>query len=211
MEACTWTPEEGPNELRPINCVNVWAALAFCAWDGKQLLSEIAWEYLARNRGTTEVPFGDSRNNASVCNLADVGGWVTAAGGRTLCPSTPLPLSVFDRPDDVTTDPPGIHGLFGGVAEYVRRSVYNPPGIALRNRQMCFGRRTDLIVDGQVETWSGGNVTFIVPVVQINTRGASWFDRNEFEPHRFSASLVHNSATTAAEGFRCGRSERPVR
>jgi formylglycine-generating enzyme required for sulfatase activity len=43
----TWTPAEGANEKRPINCVNWYQTLAFCIWDGGFLASEAEWNYAA--------------------------------------------------------------------------------------------------------------------------------------------------------------------
>ena len=40
----TWT---GGNELRPINCITWYEAMAFCIWDGGYLASEAEWNYAA--------------------------------------------------------------------------------------------------------------------------------------------------------------------
>ena len=43
----TWTDEPGPNESRPINCIDWYEAMAFCAWDGGYLPTEAEWNYSA--------------------------------------------------------------------------------------------------------------------------------------------------------------------
>lgn len=41
----TWTDTPGANENRPLNCVNWYEAMAFCAWDGGYLPTEAEWTY----------------------------------------------------------------------------------------------------------------------------------------------------------------------
>ena len=43
----TWTDAPGPNENKPINCVDWFHAFAFCIWDGGWLPIEATWEYAA--------------------------------------------------------------------------------------------------------------------------------------------------------------------
>jgi len=45
--AATWTPEPGPNENKPINCIDWYTLFAFCAWDGGRLPTDAEWSYVA--------------------------------------------------------------------------------------------------------------------------------------------------------------------
>src|SRR5262249_37105571 len=43
----TWAASPQGNESRPINCVDWYEAMAFCAWDGGFLPTEAEWNYAA--------------------------------------------------------------------------------------------------------------------------------------------------------------------
>jgi formylglycine-generating enzyme required for sulfatase activity len=43
----TWTDAPGPNENKPVNCLDWYTAFAFCAWDGGRLATEAEWNYAA--------------------------------------------------------------------------------------------------------------------------------------------------------------------
>jgi formylglycine-generating enzyme required for sulfatase activity len=55
----TWTDTAGTNENRPQNCIDWYAAFAFCAWDGGRLATESEWNYAAAGGSEqTEYPWG---------------------------------------------------------------------------------------------------------------------------------------------------------
>lgn len=110
---CTWSPTPGVNDDLPINCLTVMSAFVFCWWDGKHIATEIAWEYLATNRGTTPTPFGMVLPDSRGCAYGDVG------SGAGICPRRMLPSAVNTHPTGATRDPAGIHDLWGGVQEFV--------------------------------------------------------------------------------------------
>jgi sulfatase modifying factor 1 len=43
----TWTDTAGSNESKPVNCLEWYAAFAFCVWDGGRLATEAEWNYAA--------------------------------------------------------------------------------------------------------------------------------------------------------------------
>jgi len=47
----TWTDTAGPNENKPVNCLDWYTAFAFCAWDGGRLPTEAEWNYAAAGGG----------------------------------------------------------------------------------------------------------------------------------------------------------------
>lgn len=108
---CLFDLRQGVNDDRPINCVQENNALAFCWWDGMELMNEIVWEYVATNRGTTALPFGSIPTGVSPCVFGDVGR-VSGSCGASLGPA---PVGSFPRGD--TLDPPGVHDLWGGLTE----------------------------------------------------------------------------------------------
>jgi sulfatase modifying factor 1 len=45
--AATWTPEPGPNEEKPINCIDWYSLFAFAVWDGGRLATDAEWSFVA--------------------------------------------------------------------------------------------------------------------------------------------------------------------
>jgi hypothetical protein len=215
-EACTWTPTPGANENLPVNCVHSGLAMAFCWWDGKQLMNDVAWEYLATNRGRTEVSFGSSVVDGTLCDLADVGARAEGATpGSTLGPRRTLPLPFDARPRDVTSDPAGIFGLYGGMREWVLDSLPNPPGLLARNRGTCTAPFPNLVVEGAGRWEVESNLLRLrsYDLVAVSQRGSSWFDRRtDLDRWRYATSRPNEvvPSTGADQGFRCQRWERPL-
>jgi cysteine-rich repeat protein len=63
----TWTSAPGPNERRPINCLDWYEAAAFCIWDGGFLPSETEWNYAAAGGGNQRVyPWSSPSSSAAL-------------------------------------------------------------------------------------------------------------------------------------------------
>ena len=67
----TWTDEFGGNENKPMNCVDWYTFLAFCAWDGGRLPTEAEWEYAASGGENRPVPWtlGTAEPTCAFANL----------------------------------------------------------------------------------------------------------------------------------------------
>jgi formylglycine-generating enzyme required for sulfatase activity len=96
----TWTDSPGPNENKPINCIDWYEAFAFCIWDGGRLPTEAEWNYAAAGGSEQRVyPWGSMApatdanlavhgcyygggdpNNCSAANIAPVGSVVAGNG-----------------------------------------------------------------------------------------------------------------------------------
>jgi formylglycine-generating enzyme required for sulfatase activity len=57
----SWTDAPGPNEERPMGCLNWYEAFAFCIWDGGRLATEAEWERAAAGGDENRVyPWGNA-------------------------------------------------------------------------------------------------------------------------------------------------------
>ena len=45
--AATWTPDAGPNDEKPVNCLDWYTLFAFAIWDGGRLPTDAEWSYVA--------------------------------------------------------------------------------------------------------------------------------------------------------------------
>ena len=75
-----WTSAAGPNEKRPINCVEWYEVAAFCIWDGGFLPSEAEWNYAAAG-GSEQRAYPWS--SPSTSTTIDATYAVYATGGTT--------------------------------------------------------------------------------------------------------------------------------
>jgi hypothetical protein len=111
-EVCTYRDTPGENDHLPVNCVERDIALVFCWWEGKHLVTDAAWVYVAGNsEWRTEYPFSLAGVGANLCEIGDIGRG-TVCRGRT-----GLPDPIDHYPRGVSLNPPGIFNLFGGMAE----------------------------------------------------------------------------------------------
>jgi formylglycine-generating enzyme required for sulfatase activity len=76
----TWTPVPGSNEKRPINCVDWYAAYAFCIWDGGFLPSDAEWNFAAAG-GNKHLYFPWSSTDADTGIIPSMASYSTAADG----------------------------------------------------------------------------------------------------------------------------------
>jgi formylglycine-generating enzyme required for sulfatase activity len=73
-------PLDGTADEHPMNCVDWYAAMAFCAWDGGRLPTEAEWEHAARYAGEPAggrtYPWGE----ASPVGRCDLAQWAICPG-----------------------------------------------------------------------------------------------------------------------------------
>jgi formylglycine-generating enzyme required for sulfatase activity len=110
-DLCTYRDTPGENDNLPVNCTTLLMKLAFCWWDGKQMPSEAAWEFVATNGGTTQYPFV-APEGFDPCLYGDIN-----PNGRCPVQTTPRPIDAF--PLGATLNPARVFGLYGGVVEVV--------------------------------------------------------------------------------------------
>ena len=104
-----------------MNCIDVRAATAFCAWDGgRHLTSEAEWEYAASGRGDERIyPWGNDLPDCDRAVYARVYSPMPVAGNAGECSNsgaTRLPRSVDEESGDLSRD--GVRGLAGNVSEW---------------------------------------------------------------------------------------------
>ena len=83
----TWTPNPGPNENRPANCMGWRAAYAFCIWDGGFLPTEAEWERAASGGEERVFPWSSPASDTSVDQSKVC--WSTGCAGIGVVGSTP--------------------------------------------------------------------------------------------------------------------------
>jgi formylglycine-generating enzyme required for sulfatase activity len=173
---CTYSDTPGVNDDLPVNCVQGVTATAFCWWDGKHVATEVSWEYLARNRGRTTMPFGEAPEGNEACRRGDVGAFTG------LCPREDIPQPVNAFPLGATMDPPGIFGLYGGVLE----GTIGP-------RRPYSGGTTSCIQAS--ESVDGEAVEYVY-------RGTSWFQ--SLEDHRAHENAASRGSSLRPDGVTVG-------
>jgi formylglycine-generating enzyme required for sulfatase activity len=115
---CTWSETPGVNDSLPITCMGAAEAAAFCWWEGKHIVTEQMWEYVARNSATTERAY--SRRAVEPfdrCRYGDVLRLYDCAANRARFGTDTAPIDAF--PEGRTSFPDGVF-IFGGLAEVVR-------------------------------------------------------------------------------------------
>ena len=183
---CNWSTSPGAREAHPINCVGWATAMAFCVWDGGRLPTEAEWEFAARGRRLSGVPYpraypwGDERPLAEPrgsCDRAQVGECNGEDGAAT-------------RRVGAFAATVGLYDLIGNVQEWVA-DFWNdygdprcwPPATTEYSNPVCilFGAR--------------------VSVVRRSTFAGSSFALNATYRDAVGANVDMSSST----GFRCVR------
>ncbi|MFO0601680.1 MAG: SUMF1/EgtB/PvdO family nonheme iron enzyme [Polyangiales bacterium] len=186
--ACYWqlATEVPPSlasalDAHPINCVDWYTALAFCAWDGGRLPTEAEWEYAARGQ------FGDDRPFPWGTDLPTGASGVACTHAQwNDCPGEDGVGTRRVASFDATA---GIFDLAGNVGEWTA-DVY-----AAYDDPRCWARspRADpLCADGPSEVHTGRGGTWGSSSVPTSLRGSS----------RYSLPATMRSSLY---GFRCAR------
>jgi len=81
----TWVEPPGQGESLPINCVTWLEAFAFCAWEGKRLLTEAEWNYAAAGGEQQRAyPWSNPANSTSIdSTYAAYGVGISQVGARS--------------------------------------------------------------------------------------------------------------------------------
>lgn len=160
LQNCTWNPSDRVNDDLPINCVDRYHAIAFCWWDGRHVVSEEAWEYLASNLGSTTTIRPGSLTQASSCGLGDLN------SRNGVCPQRELPREVNAFPLSGPPAVPGLFGMIGGVAELAG----GPPNPLDGNFCMVNSTATDRCCDSRYPITDDHS-----PREGGSLRGSSWW------------------------------------
>jgi len=200
---CNWSNDlAAPSrEGHPINCVDWFTALEFCAWDGGRLPTESEWEYLARLRrdgaaaslpAPRVYPWGDDAPRQS-CDAT--------ARARWLGDACPLEDGARTHRVGSYADAGGIHDLAGNVAEWTI-DVFNSVDATFLGG---FARATYWAQGGFFAHEATEHAASAPRVV----RGGSWRDTRPAVLRAASRSLASYRSRLSTIGFRCVRSVSP--
>ncbi len=129
---CNYSPEPGPYEDHPVNCVSWNQALTFAEWVGARLPSEAEWEYAARSATARRFPWGESLPNPSRANY-----------GHPKERTAPVCQYKGDR------TPEGLCDMEGNVAEWVMDSYLAGYGTQpVDGKPYMAGSRSDRVIKG---------------------------------------------------------------
>jgi formylglycine-generating enzyme required for sulfatase activity len=135
----TWTDTPGPNENKPVHCLEWNVALAFCAWDGGRLPTEAEWGYAAAGgQEQRQYPWSVPANSATIdCSHANTCG----VGLNDVGSTSPLGDGKWGQAD-----------LIGNVFEWTRDQYgsYPVPCVNCTNRTA--------LIDGPV--FRGGDFSY---------------------------------------------------
>lgn len=65
----TWTDKPGPNETRPMNCLDWFVSFAFCAWDGGRMPTETENNYARTGGEERDYPWSEPKGQGCSSKL----------------------------------------------------------------------------------------------------------------------------------------------
>jgi formylglycine-generating enzyme len=182
----TWNPTVGVNDNYPINCVNWYDALAFCAWDGGRLPSEAEWNYAAAGGFQQRAypwssPPGDKAIDLSFAAYAPQGTPACMSDGVAGCSLNDLSI-VGERSNGKGSW--GHYDLAGNLGEWVLDSLSTADVYATQDCDDC-------VVDVATDMFRG-------------VRGG-WYSSSVVEIRSAARFAGPPSERHAEVGFRCVR------
>ena len=194
----TWSTAPLGREEYPLIGISWPAARAFCQFEGGDLLTEAAWEYVASSAGRTSKTAFPWGNTPPQCEGVVFGRWDTKTEFSTECLGSarfgPAPVTAYTG--DVT--PLGVVGMGGGVAEWVLDSARSFSSVCWQRARLTDPRCTD--------DTSGSRIV----------RGGSWPERSDSANtgvrEEFSLTVGEDPVARFGNvGFRCARPGVPFR
>jgi formylglycine-generating enzyme required for sulfatase activity len=186
----TYALRDGSPAL-PMNCVSWYEAFAFCAWDGKRLLTEAEWELVAKAGNEDRLyPWGNEEPTPDLavfaCNGLGLASPHCEAGDVLAVGSKPLGFSKH-----------GLSDMTGSMAEW----VFDKPGDTYDDPCLdCVATESERMPTQRV--FRGGGYSSAGMMLQAEIRSTmETIGVPDSDGH-----IADNSGRLDFLGFRCGRS-----